>query len=320
MALAERRDCKDFISIFDCSQWQLVINFKVDTNDLAGLSWSPDSKVLCIWDSVLDYKVFLYSMDGRSLATYSAYEHALGVKCVKWSPTSQFLAIGSFDQKLRVLNHVTWKTVMEHLHPTTIESSAVVIYTEVETKTEHAPKKSEPEASEKGPPAHKNPFIEEAKYNSSLYLSQSKYQTVEPPHVIPSIKPDPEKANPKLGVGTIAFSPDSRFIATRNDNMPNVVWIWDVPNLRLSVALVQTGQVKEMKWDPTQSRLAVCTANGKLYLWSPAGCVSVTVPVETNFTVQRMNWHPSGTSLALISSTHFCVCYTVDNVSGTTSY
>lgn len=311
MALAERRDCKDYISLFDCSQWQLVRHFKVDTSDLMGLSWSPDSKVLCIWDSVLDYKVLLYSLDGRCLATYSAYEHALGIKCVKWSPTSQFLAIGSFDQKLRVLNHMTWKTVAEHMHTSLVESSSVVVYSEVESKREHFKPTLESSAS-----LH----LPQSKFESSLFLSQSKYETVQPPVTIPSTKPDPEKPNPKLGVGAVAFSPDSRFIATRNENMPSVVWIWDVANLRLRVVLLQANPVREMKWDPVQSRLAVCTSNSKLYLWSPAGCVSVTVPVDANFTVQRVSWHPSGKSLALIGSTHFCVCYTLGNDSDTTTW
>lgn len=307
MALAERRDCKDYISLFDCSQWQLVKNFLVDTNDLSGLSWSPDGTVICIWDSVLDYKVFLYSLDGRCLSVYSAYDHALGVKCVRWSPTSQFLAIGSFDQKLRILNHVTWKTVAEHLHPAAVELNTVVIYSEVESR-------------------HPKPTLEslsgralaQRKYETGLFSSQSKYETLEPPVALPSVKPDPEKPNPKLGVGTILFSPDSRYVATKNDNMPNVVWIWDVVNLRLGVVLMQTSPVREMKWDPMQPRLALCTSNSKLYLWSPAGCVSVTVPVETNFTVQRLMWHPDGKSLALIGSTHFCVCYTLgDDLSDT---
>ena len=294
MALAERRDCKDFVSLFDCSMWELIRHFPVETNDLAGISWSPDGKVLCVWDSILDYKLFLYSIDGRCLATYSAYEHALGIKCVKWSPTSQFLAIGSFDQKLRILNHATWKTVAEHFHAPCVELSTVVVYSEIETKG----------------PGVKQPTLGAP---SSLFLPQSKFETLDIPVTVSSLKPDPEKPNPKLGVGTIAFSPDSRYVATKNDNMPNAVWIWDVVNLRLSVLLLQVNPVREMKWDPLQSRLAVCTSNNKLYLWSPAGCVSVTVPVETNFAVQRLAWHPSGKSLALIGSTHFCVCYTNDN-------
>ena len=33
---------------------------------------------------------------------------------------------------------------------------------------------------------------------------------------IPTIKPDFNKAHPKLGVGTLAFSPDARYVYTRN--------------------------------------------------------------------------------------------------------
>lgn len=89
-------------------------------------------------------------MDGRCIAYYSAYEFALGIKSVTWSPSSQFLAIGSFDQKAskikfsiefhvsalnqvlylihqcRVLNHITWKVVAEHNHPNTLDTETVV--------------------------------------------------------------------------------------------------------------------------------------------------------------------------------------------------
>ena len=296
MALAERRDCKDHVSIFDCNNWQLLRNYPVDTEDLAGLAWSPNGKVLCIWDSILYYKVLLYSLDGRHIATYSAYEHALGVKCVQWSSSSQFLAIGSYDQKVRVLNHVTWKTVAEHSHPSTVDFSNVVVYSETENK----------------PPMPTGKETAAASSLPNLFQSQSKYETTGPPVTVSSIKPDPEKPNPKLGVGTVLFSPDSRYMATKNDNMPNAVWIWDAHQLRLAVLLLQLNPVREFSWDPIKSRLAVCTGNGKLYLWSFAGCVSVTVPAETNFTVQKLAWHPLGNSIALIGATHFCVCYLND--------
>ncbi|XP_070207172.1 WD repeat-containing protein WRAP73-like [Littorina saxatilis] len=100
MALAERRDCKDYVSIFSCDTWSLVRHFETETDDLGGLQWSPDGRVLCVWDSCLTYQLLLYSVDGRCLGKYSAYQFALGIKCVTWSPSSQFLAIGSFDEKV----------------------------------------------------------------------------------------------------------------------------------------------------------------------------------------------------------------------------
>ncbi len=51
---------------------------------------------------VFQYKVLLYSVDGRCVASFTAYKDALGTKSTAWSPTSQFLAIGSYDQKVLV--------------------------------------------------------------------------------------------------------------------------------------------------------------------------------------------------------------------------
>ena len=64
----------------------------------------------------------IYSPDGRCLFKYQAYESGLGVKSVSWSPCGQFLAVGSYDQMLRVLNHLTWKTFAEFVHLSTVRS------------------------------------------------------------------------------------------------------------------------------------------------------------------------------------------------------
>ena len=293
MALAERRDGKDFVSVFDCQKWCLVKHFEVGTKDMAGLAWSPDGRVICVWDAVIDYKVFMYAMDGRCLASYSPYsdvwQYRLGLKSVAWSPTGQFLALGSYDEKVRILNHVTWKTVAEHPHPALVEDPKVVLYSEVEQKL--------PFAGDR-PPA-----------TLSLFPTQSKYVAVDLPSVLTSLKVDPEKPNPKLGVGTLLFSSDARYLATINDNMPHAVWIWDVTRLCPVVVLKQLRPVRDVKWDPAQTRLAICTGNGRLYMWSPAGCISVCVPNDPPIAVQRLDWHPTGTALALIGQTHFTVCY-----------
>ena len=36
------------------------------------------------------------------------------------------------------------------------------------------------------------------------------------PVQVPYVKPDPERANPKIGVGQVAFSRDNRYLATKN--------------------------------------------------------------------------------------------------------
>uniref|UniRef100_A0A8C6UJ44 WD repeat containing, antisense to TP73 n=1 Tax=Neogobius melanostomus TaxID=47308 RepID=A0A8C6UJ44_9GOBI len=200
MALAERRDCKDYVSIFVCDDWHLLRHFETETQDLAGVEWSPNGCVLAVWESCLEYKVLLYSLDGRLLSTYSAYEWSLGIKSVSWSPSSQFLAIGSYDEMVRILNHITWKTVAQFQHPSSINNTKAVVYKEVE----------------KRPAVSEDLSIHNISMGSTLFSTQSKYEIFLPPVHLPVVKPDPERANPKIGISSLAFSSDSRYLATKN--------------------------------------------------------------------------------------------------------
>uniref|UniRef100_A0A8C9VVA3 WD repeat containing, antisense to TP73 n=1 Tax=Scleropages formosus TaxID=113540 RepID=A0A8C9VVA3_SCLFO len=295
MALAERRDCKDHISVFVCEDWQLLRHFETDTQDLSGVEWSPNGCVLAVWDSCLEYKVLLYSLDGRLLSTYSAYGWSLGIKSIAWSPSSQFLAIGSYDEKVRILNHITWKKLTEFEHPVSISDSRAVVYREMERRAVAG--------SDDLSIHHQIPA------GTSLFSTQSKYEICELPIYVPIVKPDPDRANPKIGVSTMAFSSDSRYLATKNDNMPNNVWVWDMQRLCLLAVLEQRAPVRCFQWDPRRPRLALCTGSTKVFLWSPGGCLSVQVPAEGSFQVLSLSWHCGGDSLILLSKEHLCLCY-----------
>uniref|UniRef100_A0A3B5KLM4 WD repeat containing, antisense to TP73 n=1 Tax=Takifugu rubripes TaxID=31033 RepID=A0A3B5KLM4_TAKRU len=277
MALAERRDCKDYVSVFVCDDWHLLRHFETETQDLAGLEWSPNGCVLAVWDSCLEYKVLLYSLDGRLLSTYSAYEWSLGIKSVTWSPSSQFLAIGSYDEKVRILNHITWKKVAQFEHPASINSTKAVSARRM--------------------------------WSEDQRLVLKTYEINPLPVQIPVVKPDQDRANPKIGVSALAFSSDSRYLATKNDNMASVVWVWDTQKMSLEAVLEQTSAVRCFQWDPRRPRLALCTGNARLYLWTPAGCVSVQVPTEGGFQVQALNWHCRGDALLVLGKEQLCLCY-----------
>jgi len=226
LALAECRKCKDCISVFAIDTWQLLKLFETDTEDLSGLKWSPDGRVICAWDHCLWYKVLIYTIDGRCLSVYKAYEWALGVKRVVWSPTSQFLAVGSYDQKIQLLNHITWKSICAFTHSTTIQTANVTVYKENE---------SSPEISKADVAALST---------QTVFTTQSKYELCTVPVAIDAVQPDPEKPNPKVGVGWMEFSPDNKYLATIDDSMRTAVHVWSMQKLCLFVVLVQTAQIK----------------------------------------------------------------------------
>jgi hypothetical protein len=45
----------------------------------------------------------------------------------------------------------------------------------------------------------------------------------------------------------------------------------------LSSVVVQQSGIRAARWDPAGHRLAICTGNNKLYLWTPDGCAIVDV-------------------------------------------
>jgi WD40 repeat protein len=74
----------------------------------------------------MQYKLLVYSPLGRKQAEFQAYENALGIKGLVWSPTSQFLAVGSYDEVARVFSNLTWRALVEYTHLPQLTSPSLV--------------------------------------------------------------------------------------------------------------------------------------------------------------------------------------------------
>eukprot|EP00741_Cyanophora_paradoxa_P000029 tig00000057_g27.t1 len=285
MALAVRRDCKDYVQIYACDTWELVKQFQVDTTDLAGLSWSPDGYHICVWDTPTEYKVLVYVPDGTLASKYQAYENALGVRCVSWSPKSEMLAVGSYDSKARLLNSMTWRPISDLPHGTRITAAGTIVYREV-------------------PSAAPNAAAADA---AAL---RTKYVVADPPVPVSEVKPETGKPNPKLGVQQCSWDPTGRFLLCRNESTPSAAWVWDVGRLSPAAVLIQLQAIKAAAWDPVRPRLALATGNGKVFLWTPEGASCVDVPLA-KFAVQSLQWSPDGGCLLLRDRERFSVAFMV---------
>lgn len=297
MVLAERRDGRDSLSILECEGWVAVRSFPVATQDLADVCWSPDDATLCVIDNVLQYQVLIYTPEGRCLHTYRPYEHALGVKSFGWSPTGQFLALGSFDERVRLLNKLTWQRIAELEHVTHVRPSdhpQAVAYVEPPGPLSVADENDDDNAQPGRGGAKRPPMG---------------YVATRPPLAVPALKANADQPNPKQGIGLLQWSSAGRYLLTRNDNMPCAVWVWDAETLALHTILVQQQAVRAAAWHPREQLLAVCSGSAKLFLWTPNGCRTVPMPTETNFKVSSMQWSPDGETLLLLDRDRFCLCF-----------
>lgn len=287
MALAERRDGKDYISIIITDTWEMVKSFSANTKHLSDLAWSPDGRMLVLWDDLISYRVSVHYPDGTLLHTYSAYDNALGVKSLNWESTSRLLAVGSYDEKIRIINQLTWKVIAEFDHKSSITTGSPAVFREAEyTGTQDGPRVAT--------------------------QSKTRYVIQELPIQLKSTSVDFNKSKPKKGVGLVKFSYDSKFIISINDNMPRVLWIWSTSRLDLAAMIIQMQPIKCVEWDPLHTRLALCTGNSRIYMWSLDGCSCVELP-NIGCNVQKLQWNTDGESLVLKDEHNFCVCYPTFN-------
>lgn len=105
--------------------------------------------------------------------------------------------------------------------------------------------------------------------------------------------------------GILSWSTDSQYICTRNDSMPTVLWIWDIRHLELAAILVHKDPIRVAAWDPTCTRLVLCTGSTHLYMWTPSGAYCVHVPLP-QFTITDLKWNSDGSCLLLKDKESFC--------------
>ena len=60
----ERREGRDQLSIFS-NRWEPLVSTLLDTEDCAGLAWSPSQDLIAVWDSSLYYRCQVVSCRGE---------------------------------------------------------------------------------------------------------------------------------------------------------------------------------------------------------------------------------------------------------------
>ena len=126
IAMLERRDAKDWVSIyFAGAEWKLMNTFEVsEALDAADLTWCREDTAILVYDSPLEARFWVFSaMTGDCLVRHNmsipipisqggnSVALGLGIKSVSISPSGTFVAVSMFDSKVRLFNGVSMKEV-----------------------------------------------------------------------------------------------------------------------------------------------------------------------------------------------------------------
>ena len=241
MALAERNNAKDIIGVYFVNKWSCIKKFESSTEDLQDLKWSYDNSAILVQDSPTTCRLLIYSPLGDLISKIELYQFKLGIKNMDISPNGHYICLGLYDQTLRIYNNISYTcvTVLEH-EKTLLDDITVNYY-----KEEMINNEGETKYIQLKPPINLK--------KENLYIARNNYST---------------DKSPKIGVSKMAFSFDNIFLATKNDNMPNLVFIWDLNQMNLQTVLIHLNEVIYFQWAKNQNILFISTNNNKLYYFS----------------------------------------------------
>ena len=253
MALAERKNAKDLIGIYYINnKWSCIKKFYPETEDLQNVKWSYDNSAILIPDSPTLCILYIYSPLGDLINKIELYKYKMGIKSLNISPNGHYICLGLYDQSLRIFNNISYTCVTIFEHNFDILNNNTVNYYKEEIMNKDG---------------------------------ETKYIQLKPPidlinvNILKNIK---NNNTTKIGISKMAFSFDNYFLATKNDKMPNILFIWDLNQMNLQFVLIQINEVVHFEWGKKDNILFISTNNNKLYYFTLDSCKILKLTKDFN--------------------------------------
>ncbi|CAO1615552.1 unnamed protein product [Sympodiomycopsis kandeliae] len=255
------------------SNWHLESSFATKTNDAIDFSWSPDGQLICIWEGPAEYKLHLYTISGYLRGTFLidpdphrgnrgrptlqfptstasstaivaqkeiSEDHALvaggglGIRHIDWQPVSNespvdvgLISVGGWDENVYILSPYTDHPMSQTW---SILSSAMGSSSSIDLSGKTLQLSSTFTIFRE--PRNWHQSDEQIAFETTLQQSNI---------TIPSLRPDWDKVNPRVGIHWLQWDPTGQWLGIRNESMPSTIFIYKLP------ASINS---KEEKWIP----------------------------------------------------------------------
>ncbi|KAI1457668.1 hypothetical protein F4805DRAFT_169310 [Annulohypoxylon moriforme] len=254
LVLLTRSSGKDMISIHSPETRELQRSWYPDTIDAQGLVWTPDGRWLVVCESSAQSpRVLFYTSDGHIFKDWSGplspapQDMGLlgtGVKAFTLSPDNRLAAIANSSTCICILNTPSMVETMRLHHPQVIQpKDTLQIWQE------------------------QNNF----RNNGSIPLPRfiKATQTVTPQWTALNSLQEPTS-----GCNFVKFDCSSSLLATRLEDAPGTIWIWDLPSSDLRAVLMYHANVTKLEWHPVHPELLLIRCEGDgygslVFAWDP---------------------------------------------------
>ncbi|PCH34697.1 YVTN repeat-like/Quino protein amine dehydrogenase [Wolfiporia cocos MD-104 SS10] len=345
LVVAERHKSHDTLGVYDATAaYRLVRHFPLPTSSLSGIALSPTGNHLAIWEGALEFKIYIVALSGELLSTYvPERDPGFGIRTAVWHPAGLYLAVLGWDDKVYVLETITWRPVTTFELQSRIPAG-VAIWREPSNWLEST---------------HGRGFLSYARVHAPHSLNLSPRDRFKPPPELHSAFNSNTRSIPASATDYLAWNSDGSMLLVRYAGAPTAVFLYvfsprashnpsssssrssrtgrsktvtsQSPKLR--TVLVHAGIVACVRWNPVRKgSLAVCTGGGAVYLWSDewvndgdgeqtqgeggvnegdgvAECVGV--PAK-RFATHYLRWAPDGRGMILYDRETFCCAFEVE--------
>ncbi|KAG7558251.1 hypothetical protein FFLO_02814 [Filobasidium floriforme] len=318
-AVAEKHKGKESLAIYDAGdQYNLIRSFPIATHDVQGVSWSPCGRWIAVWDHRLEYSLHVYSPLGPRLTTFSSTapsfigpDPGLGVRLLAWGPGGNWLGVGGYDGKVRIIEADGWRCMStldparhKRRHDTTIWTEPLDWYID---------------AAEQGP------------ITLSRNTGEITWNTV---------SSQAGRVKEAIGVVHLEWNADGTSLFVHSENTPNDVHIFDFlpypsasgpAEIRIQTILHLSEPVRQAKWNPARLQcIAVVTLAAEenlrgtgsgVFLWDgdweeersvnpdsrTSGSAAVIAIPLGSFETHDIRWSPDGDHLCIIDKSRVCI-------------